>query len=82
MILNAKKYKLGNLELKKNELRFILLLSDNDYHKSNEIRKYLGIWTKASVSILKRNINKRAREELIVADKFGYKLIPNIEITY
>lgn len=83
MILDVKKYKLGNTELKKNEMKLLLLLSDNEYHKTDECKKYLGFWANASISKLKKGINKKLKEE-IIANRFrkGYQLILNIEITY
>lgn len=83
MILNVRKYKLDDIELRKNEMKLVLLLSDNDYHALYEMTSFLGIYTRPSIWKTMRSVNKKAKENIIKCYyNRGYKIDKTIKLDY
>lgn len=88
MVLNARKYAVygkdfKSKELERNELRTLLLLSDNYFHDAREIMDYTDLNTYSGVWRLVKTINKKMDFELI-KHRYGkgYYTGYKIEIDY
>lgn len=83
MILDVKKYKLGNITLEAQEMKLLLLLSDNKYHKTKECLKYCYLYSPVSITKIRDKINKKFNEKIITNRyRNGYKTDLQIEISY
>lgn len=82
MILNVKSYSLlDEIDLSKNEMKLVLLLSDNEYHSAKECLDYIGIYSHANLYSLINKINKN--KELITHKKrIGYRIKEKIKIDH
>jgi len=83
MILDLKKYKIDNIPLEKKEVKFLLLLSDNEWHTRDECMNYLKIYTNATFFKRVNAINKKTCKNFII-NKYGigYKIKNKIKINY
>lgn len=88
MILDVKKYMLNNIELSKNELKLILLLSNNIPISTKTCLKYLNYKTVTGLENTIRKINRKIdkitkQRKLIKKIKgYGYRILFDIYITY
>lgn len=88
MILNVRNYKLDKYNLSKQNLRLLLLLSDNNFHSKEEIDEFIeGYFAEGrcknrpttAVGRLKKKITEL---EIVSKNGFGYKLLTEIKIIY
>lgn len=61
---NTLKHNLKRIELTPKETKLILLLSDNEFHRIREIRKYVGFITDIQTRLLINKLNKYTKEKL------------------
>lgn len=60
---NILRYNVEQKDINKKEKKLILILSDNKYHSTGEIRKYLGYITNSQVRILINQINRKTKND-------------------
>lgn len=83
MILNTRKYRLSDIDLTKNEMKLILLLSDNKLHKMEECMEYLNVWGSVCVFRVIKSINKKTCDNFIQNKRgHGYRIRAIIELDY
>ena len=61
---NTLKHNLKRIELTDKEKKLILLLSDNEFHRIREIRKYVGYITDIQTRLLINKLNKYTKEKI------------------
>ena len=83
MILDLKRYTLDGVRLKRNEVKLLLLLSDNQWHSLLECIKYLDMCSNVTISRLISSIRAKTYQKFIITrPSVGYRISCMIEINY